>query len=466
MGETYVNFLGGSPLNRLSWLRQSPTFLNAIAVSPASRWLVFQSGQPLISTLPDGRTRTLARLSSSDVRSFLGAEPLFGQGQNAGDLASTETPVLEAARLRDAPIVFLGLHEPDHGKGSALPSADFSAKGEAATAAVANIEGTPYFTLDVTDIETDKVEQVLSNSEAAQKGEKLEFSEPRAAMGTFDMFQAAVFAEARSMVDWNARNKFCPACGSAVYSLWAGWKLSCSSLLPWADNAGRKPCPSAKGLHNFAHPRTDAVVIMAVVDESGDKILLGRNKKFPGKFYSTLAGFIEPGESFEDAVKREIWEEAGVKVWNVKYHSTQPWPYPANLMVGFYAFADPSSPIRVDLDNELEDARWYTRAQVLEVLAHPEGSNFGRREHRLMAAAQEEKNNLEHPPQQGAAALAHSDPNVEQNKAKQQEIEAAAKEGDGPLFKVPPKTAIAGVLISDWAHGRLPGVGQAPRGNL
>lgn len=465
MGETHVNFLGGSPLNRLSWLRQSPAFLNAVAASPAARWLVYQGGQPLLSTQPDGRTRGLASFTTNDIRPVLGSDPLFGQGQNEGETAAVDTPVLEAARLRGAPIVFLGLHEPEESKSGALPSAEFSAKG-AAEAAVANIEGTPYFTVDVTDVDADKVKDLLSGSEAAQRGEKLEFSEPRAAMGSMDMFQAALFAEARSMVDWNGRNKFCPACGSPVYSLWAGWKLSCSSLLPWADNAGKKPCPSAKGLHNFAHPRTDAVVIMAVVDESGDKILLGRNKKFPDKFYSTLAGFIEPGESFEDAVKREIWEEAGVKVWNVKYHSTQPWPYPANLMVGFYAFADPSSPIRVDLDNELEDARWFTRAQILEVLSHPDGANFSRKDYRRMADIQEKQNNLENTQQQGAAALAHSDPSIQQNKARQQEIEKEVRQGNAPPIKVPPRTAIAGVLISDWAHGRLPGVSPSAKGNL
>ena len=109
-------------------------------------------------------------------------------------------------------------------------------------------------------------------------------------------------------------------------------------------------------------------------------------KKWPGKFYSALAGFIEPGESFEDAVKREIWEEAGVRVWNVQYHSTQPWvrisrvrlrdlgssdcaapPYPANLMVGFYATGDSSAPLRTDLDNEL-DGKAYGAASCLAVI--------------------------------------------------------------------------------------------------
>ena len=99
-----------------------------------------------------------------------------------------------------------------------------------------------------------------------------------------------------------------------------------------------------KGLHNQSHPRTDPVVIMAVVNEENDKVLLGRNvsardfpvtrrylyqpgpqRKWPGKFYSALAGFVEPGEAFEDAVKRELWEEAGLKVWGIQYHSTQPW---------------------------------------------------------------------------------------------------------------------------------------------
>ncbi|KDQ55689.1 hypothetical protein JAAARDRAFT_37099 [Jaapia argillacea MUCL 33604] len=470
MGETYVNFLGGAPLNRLSWLRSSATFLNSIIASPDTRWLVVQAGQPLLSTRPnaDGQPRSLARLSTVDVRPFLGTEPFFGQGQKDGESAPEGVHVLEAARLRHAPIVFLGLHEPDGNTAGALPSSDFSTKGETPETVVSRIKGTAYFTVDVTDIEEETVTSVLENTQAAKAGEILEFSEPRSAMGSFDGFQAAIFAETRSMVDWNARNKFCPACGSPVYSLWAGWKLTCSSLLPWADNSGRKPCPTAKGLHNFSHPRTDPVVIMIAIDQSGDKILLGRNKKFPGGFYSALAGFIEPGESFEDAVKREMWEEAGVTVWNVKYHSTQPWPYPANLMVGFYATADSSQPIRTDLDNELEDAQWYTRSEVLTILGRPGGTSFTRRDHRQMAAAQEERINNESAPQQGAAVLAHSDPNIQQSKGKEDEIKQKDQAPNGlPPIKVPPLTAIAGVLISEWAHGRITNITTSPmKGNL
>jgi len=278
------------------------------------------------------------------------------------------------------------------------------------------------------------------------------------------------------MVDWNQRNKFCPACGSPVYSMWGGWKIACRTLLPWADNTGRTPCPTVKGLHNFTHPRTDAVVIMIAIDQSGEKILLGRSKKFPFKFYSALAGFIEPGESFEDAVQRELWEEAGVKVWDVKYHSGQPWPYPANLMVGFYATGDSSQPIRTDLDNELEDAGWYTRAEVLAVLAHPQGTNISGRDHKQIGSLIDNRINNQSTPGSGGTALAHSDPNVKDNEgtseAMQAEKQPVHKELDAPMFRVPPLTAIAGVLIRDWAEGRISNVvgGTGPidiqKGNL
>ncbi|THH29272.1 hypothetical protein EUX98_g4926 [Antrodiella citrinella] len=427
-----TNFFSGSPLNRLSWLRTSQVFLNSVALSPSARWVLFKDGQPLVasepSAEPDKRGRkSLGRLTTAEVRSLLGSDPFFAQGQNDGEVAPAGVSVLEADRLRGPPIVFLGLHEPNsEGGADALPSSDFSAKIDAAAVAE-KIKGTPYFTLDVSAVEQKHLDEVIHSAEARQHGTKLGFTDARGALYAFTSFDAAVTAEGKSMVDWNARNKFCPSCTSPIYSVWAGWKLSCSSLLPWADNAGRKPCPTATGLNNFSHPRTDAVVIMAVLNEANDKVLLGRNRKWANSFYSALAGFIEPGESLEDAVKRELWEEAGLKVWGIRYHSTQPWPFPANLMVGFYAIADPSLPTRVDLDNELEDAKLFTREEILAVLDHPDGTNMGPRETKPQDS-----------PKAGAEALAE------------------------PPFRLPPTTAIAGVLISDWARGKTTQI----KGNL
>ena len=241
LGNSFVNFLGGSPLNRLSWLRPSQAVLNAIIVAPATRWLLLNGGQPLITTQPDSRRRALAYLSTDDVRPFLGPEPFFGQGQEEGEDAPLGVSVLEASRHRGTPILFLGLQEPQSGSTNALPSSDFTDP----KSAVANLSGTPFFSMNVANFEEIKIDSVLKSSSLARNGETLTFSEPRAAMNNLDAFHAAVFAEARSMVDWNERNKFCPACGSPTYSIWAGWKLSCSTLLPWADNTSRKPCPTA-----------------------------------------------------------------------------------------------------------------------------------------------------------------------------------------------------------------------------
>jgi len=223
-------------------LRSSQAVLNAIIVAPATRWLLFNSGQPLIVSRAGGARRTLAYLSTNDVKPFLGPEPFFGQGKEEGENAATGVSVLEAGRHRGSPIVFLGLQEPQMDSANALPSSDFTDP----KFAVANLNGTPFFSMDVADFEEDNVHEVLKKSSLlVQDGGTLIFTEPRAAMNDLDPFNAAMFAEARSMIDWNQRNKFCPACSSPTYSIWAGWKLSCSSLLPWADNTSRKPCPTA-----------------------------------------------------------------------------------------------------------------------------------------------------------------------------------------------------------------------------
>ena len=157
--------------------------------------------------------------------------------------------------------------------------------------------------------------------------------------------EAGLFAYAKGLAHWQRETRFCCGCGSALQHVSSGHRLQCTNA-----NCGR--------LH---FPRTDAAIIAIV--ENGGACLLGRQASWPEGRWSTLAGFVEPGESLEDAVRREIAEEAGVRVGEVRYHSSQPWPLPASLMVGFTATAlDPSIDLR---DGELAEARWFTPAQIV-----------------------------------------------------------------------------------------------------
>lgn len=162
--------------------------------------------------------------------------------------------------------------------------------------------------------------------------------------------EGGILAYARGLLWWHARHRFCGVCGSPAASTDAGHVRRCT-------NPG---C----GAQHF--PRTDPAVIMLVHD-GGDRALLGRQSRFPPGMYSTLAGFVEPGESLEDAVAREVMEEAGIPLAEIRYHSSQPWPFPASIMLGFTARAS-GFDVRVDRD-ELEDARWFARAELLDGIA-------------------------------------------------------------------------------------------------
>ena len=165
--------------------------------------------------------------------------------------------------------------------------------------------------------------------------------------------QLSAIAMAKSMVSWHQRHGFCANCGTRTAMRQGGWK---------------RDCPNCKVEH---FPRTDPVVIMLVT--SGDKCLLGRQKQFPPGMYSCLAGFVEAAETIEDAVRREILEESGIRCTDVNYYMTQPWPYPSSLMIGCTARAT-SDDIVVDR-TELEDARWFDReeARLMITRKHPDG---------------------------------------------------------------------------------------------
>ncbi|XP_074064015.1 NAD-capped RNA hydrolase NUDT12 [Macrotis lagotis] len=176
--------------------------------------------------------------------------------------------------------------------------------------------------------------------------------------------EAGVVAQARSVLAWHSRYKFCPTCGSTTKIEECGYKRVCL----------KEHCPSLQGVHNTSYPRVDPVVIMQVIHPDGNRCLLGRQKRFPPGMFTCLAGFIEPGETIEDAVRREVEEESGVKVGSVQYVSCQPWPMPSSLMIGCLAVAI-STEIKVD-KNEIDDARWFTKEQVMDVLTKGNQQSF------------------------------------------------------------------------------------------
>ncbi len=171
------------------------------------------------------------------------------------------------------------------------------------------------------------------------------FEELRPLWSVLPAADAGLLAYARALSIWRARHRYCGVCGSPLAPERGGHVLRCTNA----------------GCAQESFPRIDPAIIVLVSD--GERALLGRQASWPPGRYSTLAGFVEPGESLEDAVVREVFEETGVSVSRVRYQSSQPWPFPSSLMVGFHASAEQAEPIR--LSGELEDARWFTRTELL-----------------------------------------------------------------------------------------------------
>ena len=197
-------------------------------------------------------------------------------------------------------------------------------------------EGVGYVAVDLSHLE-DPYEHPLF-------GEHAVFEDLRKVGPMLAREEGAILAHARGLMTWHQRHGFCGVCGSPTESSHAGHQRDCTN-------------PNCRTTH---FPRTDPAVIMLVV--KGDMCLLGRTHNFRPGMYSTLAGFVEPGESLEEAVAREVYEETSVRVGEVRYMGSQPWPFPSSVMLGFHATAE-TTDIRID-PKELEDARWVHRLQL------------------------------------------------------------------------------------------------------
>jgi NAD+ diphosphatase len=203
-----------------------------------------------------------------------------------------------------------------------------------------SFDDTTYFAIEVA-----QAEPVLARFAAAGT----RFEDLRLAGAQLPAQQAGMLAYARAMLHWRSRHRYCGTCGAPTRPASAGHVQQCTD-------------PGC-GIDHF--PRLDPAIIVLVSD--GERALLGRQAAWPAGRYSTIAGFVEPGESLEDAVAREVLEETGVAVFDAEYHSSQPWPFPSSLMIGFHARADASATPRAD--EELEDVRWFTRDEI--AAGHP-----------------------------------------------------------------------------------------------
>ncbi|KAI1457194.1 NUDIX hydrolase domain-like protein [Annulohypoxylon moriforme] len=340
-GREIANYFSGSPLNRVSFLRTDYDFLRAAFAHPSASFLLLNNLSPLAKDAAN-----LSYVNRDVVIPLTGEEPFKTSEEE--QVKGFNSDVTQSV------ILFLGIDEKKTG---------FEYR---------EYKGKPYFAVDVTPkgTITEKATSIID----IVKTNGVSFIDGRRLL-SLNAPEAAIFAEARALLDWNARNPFCGGCGKPTLSINAGWKRVC----PTSDLAGvseggaaieRADCPTRHGVSNLSFPRTDPTVIMAVVSADGSKLLLGRNKRFPPNWYSTLAGFLEPGESIEEAVRRETWEESGVTVGRVVIHSSQPWPYPANLMIGAIGQAAPGGEtIHLGHDEELTDAKWFTLDEVREGIA-------------------------------------------------------------------------------------------------
>ena len=192
--------------------------------------------------------------------------------------------------------------------------------------------GVPHIGLDMSPLDEAQVHDIFADHGI--------FTDLRQIGPVLERFEGSILAYARGLMYWHQRHRFCGVCGAPSIALKGGHQRNCT------NEACRAP----------SFPRTDPAVIMLVHD--GDRALLGRQQIWKPGMYSTLAGFVEPGETLEEAVAREVWEETNVQVEDVRYHSSQPWPFPASIMLGFHAKARTTAINRND--NEVEDAQWFT----------------------------------------------------------------------------------------------------------
>lgn len=375
-------YFGREVLNRVSFLRENSTFINLAVNHSNARFIFFSNTDPLVV---DKWQNKLVMMTNDDNQ-LKTSDPMLKGIKN---LPSWKTALDQWCQdnsshhhgLRDneqPTILFMGIEDESVGLDTSSANVLDYQDGR--------YKGIPYFAVDLTQspiLSKDIVDLVKLCDETIQLDD-ITFSTLRKHTLGFSHFEASLFSQAKMFIDWLARNKFCPGCGSKVIPIHAGGKLKCTNEKTVGTKENGKPaynCPVRNvSVSNVSFPRTDAVIITAVTTPDRSKMLLSLSKRFKmAKMYSCTSGFMEPAETVEVATKREIWEETGVACSKINIVMTQPWPFPGNLMIGCVAeveFNGENEKIDLDHDNELEDARWFD-TKFIKNIVYPENAPDG-----------------------------------------------------------------------------------------
>lgn len=367
-------YFGKEAVNRVSFLREDAEFITNSVFHPSTRFIFYENGNPLVNK--DAEKSHLVILTNGDdqLSTVEGA-----------DIASTEKGLMtndgkwekilqtwsndnkeQTLALRDAgkpSFLFLGIK--DQSVGVDLQQLKFE-ETEKYLDHQGRYSGIPYYGVDLTH--SPEVSEAIKNHIVAHltvTEKLLIYTNSRKHTMAFTQDESALFSHGKMYFDWLGRNRFCPGCGSKVIPIHAGGKLRCTNdVSVQSDDTTVYDCPVKNtSVSNVSFPRTDAVVITAITDKARTKMLLSLNKRYAfTKMYSCTSGFMEPSETVEVATKREIWEETGVVCDDIQILMTQPWPFPANLMIGCVATVDfngENEVIHLGHDRELADARWF-----------------------------------------------------------------------------------------------------------
>ena len=372
-------YFGTEVVNRVLFLRENGDFVHDAITHPSARFIFYNKTDPLVVKPSDNKLviitngdHQLIKLPT-DVAADEGLAR-HPQWQRVVRTWSELNKLMDADIRNKSPgFVFLGLYDQSVGLDLHLLKIydderylDFQGR----------YQGIPFFAVDVTDF-PDVADLVVNHVKQAVKGDadaEVFFTYSRRHYLSFPHHEAALYSHGKMYLDWLSRNLFCPGCGSKVIPIHAGGKLRCTNNTKTDKDEYQCPVRGAS-VSNLSFPRTDAVVITAVTNTDRSKILLSLNKRHANtKMYLCTAGFMEPSETVEVATRREIWEETGVTANSVLLVMTQPWPFPANLMIGCIAtveFNGENELIDLDHDGELIDAKWFDTL-VVRKLVYPD----------------------------------------------------------------------------------------------